>query len=56
MEFLGYVIFGDDIHIVATPLSGKCEVAAHIPENGTWESFGILDNSERDCRGQNTSH
>ncbi len=41
---------------VATPLWGKCEVAIHIPENGTWESSGILKNSERNCKGQNTSH
>jgi len=41
---------------VATPLWRKCEVATHTPENGTWESFGILKNSELDCRGQNTLH
>jgi len=41
---------------VATPLWGSCEVATHTPENGTWESFGTPKNSERDCRGQNTSH
>jgi hypothetical protein len=40
---------------VATPLWGKCEVATHTPENGTWESFGTPKNSEFDCRGQNTS-
>jgi hypothetical protein len=26
---------------VATPLWGKCEVATHTPENGTWESSGF---------------
>ncbi len=41
---------------VATPLWGKCEVAIHTPENGTWESPEILENLERDCKGQNTSH
>jgi hypothetical protein len=41
---------------VTTPLWGKREVATHTPENGTWESSGILRNSELDCRGQNTSH
>jgi hypothetical protein len=41
---------------VATPLWGSCEVAIHTPENGTWESSGTPENSERDCRGQNTSH
>jgi hypothetical protein len=41
---------------VATPLWGKCEVATHTPENGTWESSGTPENSELDCRGQNTSH
>jgi hypothetical protein len=39
---------------VTTPLWGKCEVATHTPENGTWESSGTLENSEFDCRGQNT--
>jgi hypothetical protein len=42
--------------VVATPLWGKCEVATHTPENGTWESFGTPENSELDCRGQNTLH
>jgi hypothetical protein len=41
---------------VATPLWGSCEVATHTPKNGTWESSGTLENSERNCRGQNTSH
>jgi hypothetical protein len=41
--------------VVATPLWGKCEVATHTPENGTWEFSGTFENSEFDCRGQNTS-
>jgi len=41
---------------VATPLWGKCEVATHTPENGTWESSGTPENSKRDFRGQNTSY
>jgi hypothetical protein len=41
---------------VATSLWRKCEVATHIPENGTWESSGTPKNSERNCRGQNTLH
>ncbi len=41
---------------IATPLWGKCEVVIHIPKNGTWEFFGILENLERNCKGQNTSH
>jgi len=41
---------------VATPLWGKCEVATHTPENGTWESSGTPENSERDFRGQNIFH
>jgi hypothetical protein len=46
---------------VATPLWGKCEVATHTPENGTWEfsrtwkSSRTSKNSELDCKGQNTS-
>jgi hypothetical protein len=41
---------------ITTPLWGRCEVATHTPENGTWESSGSPENSERNCRGQNTSH
>jgi hypothetical protein len=41
---------------VTTPLWGKCEVAIHIPENGTWESSRTSKNSGRDYRGQNTLH
>jgi len=41
---------------VTTLLWGKCEVATHTLENGTWESSGTPKNSKRDCRGQNTSH
>jgi hypothetical protein len=44
------------IHDVATPLWGKCEVATHTPENGTWESSRTLENSKLNCKGQNTSH
>ncbi len=41
---------------VATSLWGKCEVATHTPENGTWESSGTPKNLEHNCRAQNTSH
>jgi len=41
---------------VATPLWGKCEVTTHTPKNGTWESSGTFENSERNYKGQNTSH
>jgi hypothetical protein len=41
--------------IVATPLWGKCEVATHTPENGTWKSSGTSKNLEFDYRRQNTS-
>jgi hypothetical protein len=40
---------------VPTPLWGKCEVAIHTFENGTWESSETPENSELDCTGQNTS-
>jgi hypothetical protein len=40
--------------IVATPLWGKCEVAIHTPEMGTWESFGTPENLELNFRGQDT--
>jgi hypothetical protein len=42
--------------IVATPLWGKCEVATHIPKNGTCEPSETPQNSEHNRRGQNTSH
>ncbi len=45
-----------DLIDVATPLWGKCEVATHTPENGTWESSGTPENSELNCKGQNTLH
>ncbi len=41
---------------VATPLWAKCEGKAHIPKNGKLESFGTLENSELDCRGQISLH
>ncbi len=50
------VIHFDEPGSVATPLWGKCEVATHTPENGTWESSGTLKNSERNYKGRNTSH
>jgi hypothetical protein len=53
---LHYNFFGWHLLIsVATPFWGKCEVATHTPENGTWESFGTPKNSECNRRGQNTS-
>jgi hypothetical protein len=42
--------------VVATPLWGKCEVATHTPEIGTWESSETFENSELDRKDQNTSH
>jgi hypothetical protein len=42
--------------LVATPFWGKCEVATHTTKNGTWESPKTLENSEHNCRGQNTLH
>jgi hypothetical protein len=39
---------------IATPLWGKCEVATHTPENWTWESSRTPENSEFNCRGQDT--
>ncbi len=41
---------------VATPLWAKCEGEAHTPKSGKLESSGTLKNSERNCRGQNSSH
>jgi len=39
---------------VTTPFWGKCEVATHTPENGTWEFSRTPKNSEHNYRGQNT--
>jgi hypothetical protein len=41
---------------VATPLWAKCEDEAHTPKSGKLESSGTPKNSERDCRGQISSH
>jgi hypothetical protein len=43
-------------HYVATPLWAKCEGEVHTPKSGKVESSGTLENSERDCRGQISSH
>ncbi len=37
--------------VIATPLLEECEDDTHTPEMGTWESSGILEISEFDCRG-----
>jgi len=50
-ELWGLMRFDELKDIVATPLWGKCEVVIHTPENGTWESSGILENLECNCRG-----
>ncbi len=39
---------------VATPLLEECEDDTHTPEMGTWESSGIPEISEFNCKGQNT--
>jgi len=50
----------DMLILVATPLLEECEDDTHIPEMGTWESFGTSESFETpktlefDCRGQNT--
>jgi hypothetical protein len=41
---------------VATPLWAKCEDETHTPKSVNLESSETLENSELDCRGQNTSH
>jgi hypothetical protein len=38
------------------PTLRECEDETQIPEMGTWESFGTLETSEFDCRGQNSLH
>jgi hypothetical protein len=41
--------------IVATPLWGKCEDETRTLKKWNLESSGTLENSELNCRGQNTS-
>ncbi len=36
--------------IFVTPLLEECEDDTHIPEMGTWESFGTLETSELNYR------
>jgi hypothetical protein len=36
------------------PTLKECEDDTHTPKMGTWESFGTPENSELDCRCQNT--
>ncbi len=38
------------------PTLRECEDDTHTLEMGTWESFGTLETSKFDCKGQNTSH
>jgi hypothetical protein len=51
-------IFSDmlDCHNVATPLWAKCEGEAHTPKSGKLESSGTPKNSERNGKGQISSH
>jgi hypothetical protein len=56
MVWVKIKVLHENMMNVATPLWGKCEVATHTPENGTWESSGTSKTLERNCRGQNTSH
>ncbi len=39
---------------VATPLWAKCEDETHTPKSGNLGSSGTPENSELDCKGQNT--
>jgi hypothetical protein len=50
-----FYIWGRILH-VATPLWRKCEVATHTLENGSLESSRTPENSEDDCKAQNTLH
>jgi hypothetical protein len=38
------------------PTLRECENETHTPKIGTWESFGTLETSEFNFRGQKTSH
>jgi hypothetical protein len=45
-----------NVATVAPPLWDKCEGEAHTPKSGKLESSGTPENSELNCRGQNTLH
>jgi len=49
-------MFGVGAYVVTTPLWAKCEDETHTPESGDLESSGTPENSEFNCRGQNTLH
>jgi hypothetical protein len=54
---IAHVFSHTDYHSTCrNPILRKCEDETHTPEMGTWESFGIPETSEFDCRGQNTLH
>jgi hypothetical protein len=44
------------IYSITTPLWGKCEDETHTPKSGNLKSSRTLENSELDCKGQNTLH
>ncbi len=46
----------DYCEIVTTPLWAKCEGEAHTPKSGKLESYGTLENSEHNCKGQISSN
>jgi len=52
-----YIIHKQKVKLyVVTSLWTKCEDETHIPKSGNLESSGTPENSELDCRGQNTLH
>jgi hypothetical protein len=49
-----YHIDGVNNHLLSQPHFEGCEDDIHTPEMGTWESWRTPNNSEFNCRGQNT--
>jgi hypothetical protein len=43
-------------NVCHNPTLAKCDDETHTPKVGDLESSRTLENSELDCRGQNTSH
>ncbi len=43
-----------NLHIIATPLWGKCEDETRTPKSGNLQSFETPKTSEFNCKGQNT--
>ncbi len=56
MELKPWSTFVFHYNVCHNPTLAKCDDETHTPKVGDLESSRTLENSELDCRGQNTSH